>query len=109
MIQYDYLRSAPPASTPTSSQTPTASKVSIYLPLSPDRSKTPLRARTDRQMQIEQKIIELQGRFITACGSMEEKSRVRAGLHEKIEKLKDLRESKWAYGGEGGIPEDLID
>ncbi|KAJ8093687.1 hypothetical protein PM082_009546 [Marasmius tenuissimus] len=83
--------------------------VQINPPVSPDYLKKPSRARTDRQMQIEQMIIELQGRFITACGSGEGKTRVRAGLHERIEKLKDLRESEWAYGGKGEIPQVLID
>ncbi|KAL0070329.1 hypothetical protein AAF712_002516 [Marasmius tenuissimus] len=69
----------------------------------------PSRARTDRQMQIEQKIIELQGRYITASGSGEEKGRTRAELKERIEKAKELRESEWAYGGEGEVPSALLD
>ncbi|KAK1234448.1 hypothetical protein PQX77_002352, partial [Marasmius sp. AFHP31] len=82
--------------------------VSIDPPPSPAQLKAPSRARTDRQMQIEQKIIELQGRFITAGGSVEEKIHMRAELQKRIEKIRDLSESEWAYGGEGGVPEHLI-
>ncbi|KAJ8089921.1 hypothetical protein PM082_018499 [Marasmius tenuissimus] len=64
---------------------------------------------TDRQMQIEQKIFELQGLFSTANGSGEERSRTRAELKEKIEMMKNLRESEWAYGGNGEVPNILID
>ncbi|KAK1223539.1 hypothetical protein PQX77_013588 [Marasmius sp. AFHP31] len=63
----------------------------------------------DREMQIEQKIIELQGMFITASGTGEEKDRIRSELKERIEKVKDLRESEWAFGGEGEVPDVLID
>ncbi|KAJ8083613.1 hypothetical protein PM082_009488 [Marasmius tenuissimus] len=78
-------------------------------PPSPLHLRTPSRARTDRQMQIEQKIIELQGRFITASGSGQEKIRTRAELKDRIERLKELRKSAWAYGGKGDVPDDLID
>ncbi|KAJ8093729.1 hypothetical protein PM082_009589 [Marasmius tenuissimus] len=83
--------------------------VSINQLPSVSQSTTPSRARTDRQMQIEQKIIELQGRYITASGSGEEKGRTRAELKERIEKAKELRESEWAYGGEGEVPSALLD
>ncbi|KAK1218993.1 hypothetical protein PQX77_018296 [Marasmius sp. AFHP31] len=82
---------------------------SSYPPPSPLHLRTPSRARTDRQMQIEQKIIELQGRFITASGSGQEKVRTRAELKDRIERVKELRESAWAYGGKGDVPDDLID
>ncbi|KAJ8093692.1 hypothetical protein PM082_009552 [Marasmius tenuissimus] len=83
--------------------------VSIDSPRLPAHLKAPSRARTDRQMWIEEKIMELQGHFITASGSAEEKGRTRAKLQEKIEKVKSLRESQWACGGKGEVPEDLID
>ncbi|KAK1235630.1 hypothetical protein PQX77_001135, partial [Marasmius sp. AFHP31] len=83
--------------------------VSENPPLSPAHLKMPSRARTDRQMQIEEKIIELQGRFITASGSEGGKTQTRAELQERIEKLKALRESEWAHGGKGEIPEVLVD
>ncbi|KAJ8093689.1 hypothetical protein PM082_009548 [Marasmius tenuissimus] len=83
--------------------------VSIYPPRLPAHLKAPSRARTDRQMWIEEKIMELPGRFITASGSVEEKGRTRAELQEKIEKIKSLRESQWACGGKGEVPEDSID
>ena len=67
------------------------------------------RARMNRQVRIEQKIIELQERFITARGSNEEKARRRAELKERIDKVKKLRESSWAYGAEGEVPTDLVD
>ncbi|KAJ8083614.1 hypothetical protein PM082_009489 [Marasmius tenuissimus] len=71
--------------------------------------QVPFRAKTDRQMQIEQRIIELQGRFIAASGSEEEKGRTRAELKDKIERVQQLRESQWAYGGKGEVPDVLID
>ncbi|KAJ8093699.1 hypothetical protein PM082_009559 [Marasmius tenuissimus] len=83
--------------------------ISANPPPSPAHSRTPSRARTDRQMQIEQKILELQGLFITVHGSVEEKNRVRADLQERIENLKGIRESEWAYGGKGEVLEDLRD
>ncbi|KAJ8089896.1 hypothetical protein PM082_018474 [Marasmius tenuissimus] len=83
--------------------------VSINPAPSPAYLGMPSRARTDRQMQIEQKIFELQGLFITANGSGEEKSRTMTELKERIEKVKDLRESEWAYGGNGEVPNILID
>ncbi|KAL0070323.1 hypothetical protein AAF712_002510 [Marasmius tenuissimus] len=67
------------------------------------------RARTDRQMQIEQKILELQGRLIALSGPEGKKTRARAELQEKIQKVKDLRESEWAFGGKGELPDVLID
>ncbi|KAJ8093727.1 hypothetical protein PM082_009587 [Marasmius tenuissimus] len=81
--------------------------VSISSRWSPTPLREPSRARTDRQMQIEQKIIELQGRFITA--SRTEENRRKAELQERIEKVKDLRESEWAYGGKGEMPEVLVE
>ncbi|KAJ8089913.1 hypothetical protein PM082_018491 [Marasmius tenuissimus] len=66
--------------------------VSINPTSSPAHLRVPSRARTDRQMQIEQKIFKLQALFITANGSGE-KSRTRAELKERIDKVKDLRES----------------
>ncbi|KAJ8093730.1 hypothetical protein PM082_009590 [Marasmius tenuissimus] len=83
--------------------------VSLTPPLSPFHLRSPSRARTDREMQIEQKIIELQGMFITAIGTGEEKNRTRSELKDRIEKVKDLRESEWAFGGEGQVPDILID
>ncbi|KAJ8090808.1 hypothetical protein PM082_024989 [Marasmius tenuissimus] len=67
------------------------------------------RARTDRQMQIEQKVLELQGRFIASDVPKADKDRTRAELQERIQKVEDLRESEWAYGEEGKIPDVLID
>ncbi|KAK1223540.1 hypothetical protein PQX77_013589 [Marasmius sp. AFHP31] len=112
-------------------QTPSASTVSCtsaassekasnipILPLIPvsinplpslSQSTIPSQGITDRHMEIEQKIIELQGRFITASGSGEEKARTRAKLKERIEKVKELRESEWAYDGGGEVPDVLID
>ncbi|KAL0564873.1 hypothetical protein V5O48_017165 [Marasmius crinis-equi] len=77
---------------------------------SPTHFRSPSRARTDRQMLIEQKILELQGQLITAKGSEQEKSRVRAMLRERIEKLEELRKSGWALSegnGGGDVPEAL--
>ncbi|KAL0059014.1 hypothetical protein AAF712_014283 [Marasmius tenuissimus] len=71
--------------------------------------QAPFRAKTDRQMQIERRIIELQGRFITASGSEQERGRTRAELKDKIERVQQLRESQWAYGGKGEVPDVLID
>ncbi|KAL0061287.1 hypothetical protein AAF712_011905, partial [Marasmius tenuissimus] len=73
-------------------------------PISPIYLQAPSRARTDRQMQIEEKIIKSQGGLITVSGSEEEKGRTRAELEQRIEKLKSLRDSEWAYGGKGDIP-----
>ncbi|KAJ8089527.1 hypothetical protein PM082_014783 [Marasmius tenuissimus] len=67
------------------------------------------RARTDRQMQIEQKVIELQGRFVAAGGSEQEESGLKAALKNQIETVKVLRESEWAYGGKGEVPDVLKD
>ncbi|KAJ8093706.1 hypothetical protein PM082_009566 [Marasmius tenuissimus] len=88
---------------------PSLIPVSINSPLSPFNFQVPSRARTDRQMQVEEKIIEVQGRLIVVGGSEEKKGRTRAMLLERIEKLKDLRESVWANGGKGEVPEALID
>ncbi|KAK1235080.1 hypothetical protein PQX77_001705 [Marasmius sp. AFHP31] len=66
-------------------RTPSLIPVSINSPLSLAHLKAPLRARTDRQMEIKLKLIELQGRSITAGGPEEEKIRTRAELQEKIE------------------------
>ncbi|KAL0569830.1 hypothetical protein V5O48_012129 [Marasmius crinis-equi] len=77
---------------------------------SPPLFRSPSRARTDRQMLIERKILELQGRLITAEGSEQEKTRVRGMLRERIEKVNELRESDWALheGSAGGdMPEIL--
>ncbi|KAJ8089917.1 hypothetical protein PM082_018495 [Marasmius tenuissimus] len=60
-------------------------------------------------MQIQQNIFELQGLFITENGYGEERSRTRAKLKEKIEKVKDLRELEWVYGENGEVPNILID
>ncbi|KAL0573188.1 hypothetical protein V5O48_008760 [Marasmius crinis-equi] len=82
----------------------------IPISSSPTPFRTPSRARTDRQMLIEQKILELQGRLITAQGSEQEKSRVRAMLKERIEKVKEFRESDWALheGNSGGDMPDIL-
>ncbi|KAL0573189.1 hypothetical protein V5O48_008761 [Marasmius crinis-equi] len=82
----------------------------IPISSSPTPFRTPSRARTDRQMLIEQKILELQGRLITAQGSDQEKTRVRAMLKERIEKVKELRESDWALheGNSGGDLPDIL-
>ncbi|KAK1218531.1 hypothetical protein PQX77_018789, partial [Marasmius sp. AFHP31] len=77
-------------------------------PPSPAHLKAPSRARTDQQMKIELKIMELQSRYITVGGAREERNRARADLQERIEKIKGLRESEWAYGGKGEVPESLI-
>ncbi|KAL0564494.1 hypothetical protein V5O48_017551 [Marasmius crinis-equi] len=77
---------------------------------SPARFRSPSRARTDRQMLIERKILELQGLLITAEGSEQEKTHVRGMLRERIEKVNELRESDWALheGSAGGdMPEIL--
>ncbi|KAL0570292.1 hypothetical protein V5O48_011669 [Marasmius crinis-equi] len=82
----------------------------IPTPSSPTPFQTPSRARTDRQMLIEQKILELQGHLITAKWSEQEKTRLRAMLKKRIEKVKELRESDWALheGNSGGdMPEIL--
>ncbi|KAL0057252.1 hypothetical protein AAF712_016114 [Marasmius tenuissimus] len=80
-------------------------------PLSPLRS--PSRARTDRQMQIEKKIFELQGRLITVAGAGQEKTRAREALREKIDKVKQLKDSDWALqegpGSGGEVPAILRD
>ncbi|KAJ8090093.1 hypothetical protein PM082_018673 [Marasmius tenuissimus] len=80
-------------------------------PLSPLRS--PSRARTDRQMQIEKKVFELQGRLITVTGSGQEKTRAREALREKIDKVKQLKDSDWALqegpGSGGEVPAILRD
>ncbi|KAJ8093711.1 hypothetical protein PM082_009571 [Marasmius tenuissimus] len=89
--------------------TPPLVPLSINPPPSPAHLGAPSRARTDQQMQIEQKIMELQGRSITVGGSAEEKNRVRADIRERIDKLKGFRESEWAYGRKGEVPEGLID
>ncbi|KAJ8083617.1 hypothetical protein PM082_009492 [Marasmius tenuissimus] len=81
--------------------------VSSNLTLSTPEPRTPFRAMTDRQMEIEQKIIKLQGRLITTSGPGQEKSRMRAELMNRIEKLKTLRQSDWAYGSEGKVPSVL--
>ncbi|KAL0571327.1 hypothetical protein V5O48_010638 [Marasmius crinis-equi] len=73
---------------------------------SPTALRSPSRARTDRQMLIEQKILELQGQLITAKGSEQEKTRVRAMLRERIEKVSELRESDWALH-EGNTGDDV--
>ncbi|KAG7087135.1 hypothetical protein E1B28_013115 [Marasmius oreades] len=52
-------------------------------------------ARTDRQMQIEQKIIELQSRLITASPSEKKE------LRERVERLTQLRDSDWASRRDG--------
>ncbi|KAJ8083618.1 hypothetical protein PM082_009493 [Marasmius tenuissimus] len=83
---------------------PEAPVLPMPIPVGADL-ETPYRGRTDRQMQIEQKIIELQGRLITASGH--EESGTRAELMGRIEKLKDLRESGWAYGAREKIPDAL--
>ncbi|KAK1228262.1 hypothetical protein PQX77_008699 [Marasmius sp. AFHP31] len=83
--------------------------VSARPPPSPAHVQSPSRARTDRQMQIEEKIIELQGRLIGTSGPGPEQSQMRAELEQRIEKVKDLRESEWAYGGEGEVPDLLTD
>ncbi|KAF9264415.1 hypothetical protein L218DRAFT_998770 [Marasmius fiardii PR-910] len=58
------------------------------------------RARTDRQMQIEQKILDLQSQLIKASASEREH------LRGRIEKLKDLEDSPWAYEKDGDeLPE----
>ncbi|KAJ8089928.1 hypothetical protein PM082_018506 [Marasmius tenuissimus] len=49
------------------------------------------------------------GLFITENGYGEEDSRTRAELKERIEKVKDLRESEWVYGGSEEVPNILID
>ncbi|KAL0564872.1 hypothetical protein V5O48_017164, partial [Marasmius crinis-equi] len=82
----------------------------IPTPVSPAPFQSPSRARTDRQMLVEQKILELQGRLITAKGSKQEKTRVRAMLRNRIEKVKELKESDWAlHKGNTGddVPEIL--
>ncbi|KAK1218992.1 hypothetical protein PQX77_018295 [Marasmius sp. AFHP31] len=71
--------------------------------------QAPFRPKTERQMQIEQRIIELQSRFIVASGSGPDKVRTRAELKDKIERVKELRESAWAHGGKGEVPDVLID
>ncbi|KAK1222738.1 hypothetical protein PQX77_014411 [Marasmius sp. AFHP31] len=80
-------------------------------PLSPLRS--PSRARTDRQMQIEKKIFELQGRLITVAGAGKEKTRAREELRGKIDEVKQLKDSDWALqegpGSGGEVPAILRD
>ncbi|KAK1220503.1 hypothetical protein PQX77_016724 [Marasmius sp. AFHP31] len=71
--------------------------------------QAPFRPKTERQMQIEQRIIALQSRFIVASGSGQDKVRTRAELKDKIERVKELRESAWAHGGKGEVPDVLID
>ncbi|KAJ8093741.1 hypothetical protein PM082_009601 [Marasmius tenuissimus] len=83
--------------------------VSVHPSSSPAHVQSPSRARTDRQMQIEEKIIELQGRLIAVSGSGQGSVRTRAELEQRIEEVKDLRESEWAYGGEGEVPDVLTD
>ncbi|KAK1221814.1 hypothetical protein PQX77_015367, partial [Marasmius sp. AFHP31] len=54
--------------------------ISSNLTLSSPEARAPFRAMTDRQMEIEQKIIELQGRLIATSGPGQDKSRMRAEL-----------------------------
>ncbi|KAG7087136.1 hypothetical protein E1B28_013117 [Marasmius oreades] len=69
-------------------------------PLAPTEPKDAFWARTDRQMEIEQKIIELQSRLISA--SPLEKD----WIMDRVKKLKELRNSDWAYGRDGAeVPE----
>ena len=53
-------------------------------------------------MQIEQKIMEVQGQLITA--------KDQGALRERIARLEEARGSAWAYCLEGAeAPEDLVD
>ncbi|KAK1221300.1 hypothetical protein PQX77_015892 [Marasmius sp. AFHP31] len=81
--------------------------ISSNLTLSSPEARAPFRAMTDRQMEIEQKIIELQGRLIATSDPGQDKSRMRAELMGRIEKVKNLRESDWAYGAGGKVPSVL--
>ncbi|KAJ8093723.1 hypothetical protein PM082_009583 [Marasmius tenuissimus] len=88
---------------------PPLTPVSLNSPPSSAHLRVASRARTDRQMQIEEKVIELQRRFITTDGTDKERDGTREELQERIERVKGLRESEWAYGGEGEVPEALVD